>query len=115
MHVYKGLGAMKLVYCIACDVTNPWVNMARLSIATARHTNPLRSVELMVDRHSHDVLTRDRSRLLDEVDRTHICDTLPAAPQVRIRQRKCSVRRLTGAPILCIDSDTVLRGYLQQP
>lgn len=79
MDVYTGLGAMKLVYCIACDVTNLPVNMARLSITAARHTNPLRSIELLIDRHSHDVLPRDRSRLLDEVDRTHICDTLPAA------------------------------------
>ena len=105
--------AVKLVYCLSGESAQPVVAMMRLSIATARHTNPHAMVELLVDRVSLDALAADRSRLLDEVDLTNVHDTPPGPAVLRSRHLKTSMRGAVSGDFLFLDADTVVRKPLR--
>ena len=104
---------MKLVYCLSGESAHTVVAMMRLSIATARHTNPVAAVELLVDRVTHDDLQAARSRLLEEVDLTHMCVAPPGPAVLRSRHLKTSMRDVVDGAFLFLDADTVVRKPLR--
>jgi hypothetical protein len=104
---------MKLVYCLSGESAHAVVAMLRLSIATARYTTPASVVELVVDRLSLDDLQASRSRLLEEVDATHVRAVPPGPAALRSRCLKTGMRGVVEGAFLFLDADTVIRKPLR--
>ncbi|MEI6860922.1 MAG: glycosyltransferase [Verrucomicrobiota bacterium] len=103
-----------VVYALTSEGGDAYAAMTRLSLASLRLSNPDCNVTLVCDRQTHAALTKTRDRLLDEADEVLAQDTPPGDAQYRNRFLKTSLRKMLSGAFLFLDSDTLIRGRLDE-
>lgn len=101
---------MRVIYALTTQGRDLYSEMTRVSIASARATNPACEFILACDRQSADCLKRQASPILREVSELLVLDTPPGSGTFRNRFLKASLRSAVDGPFLYLDADTFVQG-----
>lgn len=100
----------KLVYVLTCAPEGHYIEMALMSVWSARHWNPDAHIVLIADDLTDKLLVGKRAEILDHIAEKIVVpfedDSLSMA--YRSRWIKTTVRQLVDGDILYIDCDTII-------
>lgn len=100
----------KLVYVLTCTPKSHYIEMALMSVWSARHWNPDAHIVLITDNFTNGLFTGKRAEILDYISEKIVVpfedDNLSMA--YRSRWLKTSVRQFVVGDFLFIDCDTII-------
>jgi Glycosyl transferase family 8 len=102
------------VYVVISEGRDLYSAMTRISVASLRVTNPAFKVLMACDAATVAAMTHRRDPLLDEVDQWMTCEVGDGSSDYRNRYIKTNLRNLINGRFLFLDSDTLIRGKLDE-
>jgi hypothetical protein len=105
----KGLAVPHVVYVLSASDADPFAEMAAISVASLRISNPQAEITLVTDQSFDRLTTPGRKYLEANIDKAKIVEFPGSASQIeRSRYLKCHLRHLIDGPFLFLDIDTLV-------
>lgn len=104
----------RVVFVVTSPGNDVYSAMTRIAVASLRISNPRVTVTCVSDSESDQRMRHSADPLISEVDQWIAMDTPPGDAGYRNRYLKTTLRRALTGPFLFLDSDTFIRGDLEQ-